>query len=283
MGELELIRGVAARTRSAVVTGPAAAKLRGLHTLDRVSSVDLLLPGAVRAAKSRGGATNAIYRSGYLAPEHIVEHEGIRVVSTIQMAFDTCRYYGPLAALVVLESARFRRPEVTEAELLELADTLPRAKGLAMFRRVIAYSAATSQTALETVGRHALIEARIPGLNSIRGQVSFEYLDLARSHHHGRMDLLINGFICVELDGRGKYTSDIVSHEERFREKYLLNQGLLVLRAGWADVWGGVLEARVARAIRRMRCLENDPYAGNVPAPLNDGELKRRRVHYARH
>ncbi|SDL84950.1 hypothetical protein SAMN04488535_0989 [Corynebacterium mycetoides] len=283
MGELELIRGVAARTRSAVVTGPAAAKVRGLQTLDRVERVDLLLPGAARASAACRGPQPAVYRSGYLAPEHVVEHEGLRVTSTIQMAFDTSRYHGPHAALVVLESARFRRPEVGEADLLELANTLPRAKGTKMFRKVIEHSAATSQTALETVGRHALIEARIPGLHSIRGQVGFEYYDLGRTLRRGRMDLLVNGFICVELDGRGKYTSDEVTFEERMREKFLLNQGYLVLRAGWADVWGGALEARVASAIRRMRFLGNDPFAGNVPAPLNDGEIQRRRPFYAGH
>ncbi|WKD57286.1 hypothetical protein CAPI_03630 [Corynebacterium capitovis DSM 44611] len=139
------------------------------------------------------------------------------------------------------------------------------------------YSASTSQSALETVGRHALIEAGIPGFRSIRGQVPFEYQDLAAVPLSGRMDLLINGFVCVELDGRSKYTSDFISAEERMREKFILNAGYLLIRATWKDVWRGTLVTNVANALQRVRSLADDPFAGNVPRPLRSGELEQRR------
>ena len=282
MGELEFIRGVGAATRTAVITGPAAAKLRGLQTLDRVDKVDLLLPGDMRAPKASTWPDGVAYRSGALLPEHVVSEQGLRVTSTIQMVLDTCRYHSPLAALVVLESARFRRPDVTCADLLSLAGTLPRSHGLRDLRRVIRYSAATSQSALETVGRYSIIEARIPGLLSIRGQAPFEYYDIAGNPLTGKIDLLLNGIIAVELDGQSKYTSEFVTADERIREKQLLNHGYLVIRAGWRQVWNGALALQVANAIRRVRFLGDDPYSGNVPVPLDDGELARRRAAYRR-
>ncbi|WJY68487.1 hypothetical protein [Corynebacterium auris] len=282
MGELEFIRGIGSATRTAVITGPAAAKLRGLKTLDRVDTVDLLLPGDMRAPKASTWPDGVVYRSGALLPEHVVMEQGLRVASTIQTVLDTCRYHSPLASLVVLESARFRRPDVTCADLLSLAATLPRSHGLRNLRRVIRYSAATSQSALETVGRYCLIEAQVPGLASIRGQAPFEYYDIAGNPLTGRIDLLLNGFIAVELDGRSKYTSEIVTADERIREKQLLSHGYLVIRANWRQVWSGALALQVAHAIRRVRFLGDDPYSGNVPAPLNDGELARRRALYRR-
>lgn len=99
-GERALVTRVAAVCRTAVVTGPAAALVHGLPTLDRVRSVDLVLPGSTRAPSARTWPEHVTYRNGLLRPDDITTVDGIRVTSTLRCAFDTSRYYSPCPRLL---------------------------------------------------------------------------------------------------------------------------------------------------------------------------------------
>ena len=245
--EMALITSVAARCRTAVVTGPAALRLHGIKTYSWVTNVDLALRGTARAFDTTTPLKNRTYRSGLLRPEQITRIKGIEVVTGIRALFDTYRYYPRTDALVAIESAR-NLHELSVDELLNRTQQLPRAKGLRGFRELIRYSAGTSGSPLETIGRdgilHAITDSRLTGVKTLEFQarrvITTEWGELRQAF----IDALINSFIGIEFDGKIKMSGAFgdpvtVAEQERYREKQLQNQGLVISRFGWADVKSG--------------------------------------------
>lgn len=245
--EMALIRDVAQRYPQATLTGPAAARVWGLATLAWVTSVDVIPPGRTRA-KTRSGVS-CTFRHGNVAEDRVSTLRGVRVAPVIVVLFDTYRYHGRLACLVALESARQKWPRLTVDKLLELSGGLPRAKGLRGFRQLIVDSVGTSESALETVVRD--IVRRIEGVVRVEAQVRFVYTSEFGGVCAGRIDLVVNGIVAIECDGRA-YHGHEISEAERHREKQLLNQGMVVLRVGWKEVDDGTLGELVARALRNV-------------------------------
>ena len=157
--ELELIKDVASRCKTAVVTGPAAARWLGLSTYRWVETVDLALPGNSRT----WGDTDRrrVYHGGLLREAEYLTHNGVRTATAIRAMFDTFRYYGRIDALVQIESARFQHDHLTTDYLLAKTETLTRARGIKPFRELLAYSADTSASALETIARDTLLRHRV--------------------------------------------------------------------------------------------------------------------------
>lgn len=238
--ELELIQDVAAKSRSAVITGPAAARWLGLSTYNWVTTVDLALPGETRPWK-RGDA-HRIYRSGILTDQEYLVHKGVRTATAIRAMFDSFRYHGRTEALVQIESARWKHRHLTTEYLLDKTETLPKARGIAGFRKLIEHATDTSASALETIVRDAILRAIADG--TLTGVVTLEFqVGLQIRERDGRpmmawADILINGFLVVEADGLEK-TSGVMGdaasmlRDERERETQLQNQGAVVRRVRW--------------------------------------------------
>ena len=240
--ELELIQDVASKCRSAVITGPAAARWLGLATLTWVTRVDLVLPGNTKPWKR--GDSQRIYRGGLLREtEHIV-HNGIRTTTGIRAMFDSFRYHGRMEALVQIESARFKHSHLNTDYLLEQASALTQARGIKAFRALIEYSADTSASPLETIVRDTILRAiadgRLHGVHTLEFQVGFRIRERDGRPTVAWADILINGFIIVEADGVEK-TSGVMGdaasmlRDERERETQLQNQGAVVRRVGWGN------------------------------------------------
>lgn len=238
--ELELIQDVAAKSRSAVITGPAAARWLGLSTYNWVTTVDLALPGETRPWK-RGDA-HRIYRSGILTDQEYLVHKGVRTATAIRAMFDSFRYHGRTEALVQIESARWKHRHLTTEYLLDKTETLPKARGIAGFRKLIEYATDTSASVLETIVRDAILRAIADG--TLSGVVTLEFqVGLQIRERDGRpmmawADILINGFLVVEADGLEKTSGamgDAASmlRDERERETQLQNQGAVVRRVRW--------------------------------------------------
>lgn len=254
-GELELICSVMKGRTRAAVTGPAAARWIGLPTLDRVTVVDLRFRSGANAY-GKLQDPRVIYRSGTVE-EGFLEKDGVAYVKPIRMLFDTFRYYGELAALVPMEAIRFHY-NVSVEQLLYNAESLPSSNGIRAFKDLIRFSAGTSQSPLETIGRDAVLRANIPEIEKIEFQVSFEYVAPFGEHRTAVVDALINGWLVVELDGRLKYDGTYgaptdVMLAELERQKQLQNLGLTVVRAGWRDVMGGKLIDDIRRLLRADR------------------------------
>lgn len=255
--EKELIQRVVKATRKAVVTGPAAARLIGIATYSWVEKVDLVLPSDTHAMTSPHKQRDRVYRSAQLPDSNWSERDGMRTASLIRTLFDSYRYYGRREALVQIESARSKWPELTVENLLGRTKTLPRAKGLKGFRELIAYSGDTSASPLETVKRDAILRAiadgRLTGVETLEYQVGFSINDRYGMPAAAWVDFLINGHIIGEADGRLKKDGTFgdaadVTLKERHREVELQNEGAQVVRTGWFDteaIFIGQLQRRI--------------------------------------
>lgn len=240
--ELELIQDVASKCKTAVITGPAAARWLGLSTYTWVTKVDLALPGNSRTWGNKD--PKRAYHGGLLRDaEHIV-HNGIRTTTGIRAMFDSFRYHGRMEALVQIESARFKHSHLTTDYLLEQASALTQARGIKAFRALIEYSADTSASPLETIVRDTILRAiadgRLHGVHTLEFQVGFRIRERDGRPTVAWADILINGFIIVEADGVEK-TSGVMGdaasmlRDERERETQLQNQGAVVRRVGWGN------------------------------------------------
>ena len=179
--EIQLIKDIASRCKTAVITGPAAARWLDLSTKTWVTKVDLALPGNSRTWGDKD--PRKVYHGGLLRAAEFVEHNGIRTATAIRAMFDSFRYYGPIEALVQIESARFKHEHLTTDYLLEKTETLTRARGIKAFRELICYSADTSASALETIVRDAILRAIAQGRLTGGGD---HRVPSGVPHHRGR-------------------------------------------------------------------------------------------------
>lgn len=281
--ELELIRQVAAECKTAVITGPAAARWLNLATLTWVTKVDLALPGASRSWGKK--YPDRIYRDGLLREAEYLTHNGVRTATAIRAMFDTFRYHGRMDALVQIESARFQHDHLTTDYLLAKTETLTRARGIKPFRELIAYSADTSASALETIARDTLLRAiasgRLTGVETIEFQVGFQITDADGWATVAWADALINGFLIVEADGLEKNSGAMgdaaeALRRERHRETELQNRGAVVRRVGWTSVQEDAFIAQVQHAINQRPGVHQLPNRVDTPYRVWLADLERR-------
>lgn len=93
-------------------------------------------------------------------------------------------------------------------------------------------------------------------MHTVEAQVNFVIRDLDGAIIYARVDLLINGYIAIELDGRVKTDGTFgdpvaVTLQERHREKELQNLGIIVRRFGWKAVMTGEF-LKVIETVLRM-------------------------------
>lgn len=217
----------------AVVGGQAAARLWDLDTLKVEKYVACYLPDGGTPSSPKTWPEGVIYRYGRLDPVDIREHHGIRVASLMRLLLDVAHYDGLHAAVVVIDSARRKYPELTRGELYRRLDGYRRYRGMRVLRQAIELSVSNSDSAQETRTRLILREANLPGITSIQSQVRFNR-DATGGFY--LVDFLINGWVIVEIDGRSKYKAgspgelESALMAERDREKFFTNRGYVVLR-----------------------------------------------------
>ncbi|OFP34550.1 MULTISPECIES: hypothetical protein [unclassified Corynebacterium] len=256
--ELALINTVLSRRGKAVITGPAAARVLGLSTLHWVTRVDLLYTSRSHA-RVKSDSSQFIVHNAKLAESDFITEDGVRRVSVIRTLFDSYRYYGRMEALVQIESARWKWPDLTVAALLDRCETLPRARGLRGFRELIRHSADTSQSPLETIVRDRLLNAMqsgaLTGVESLEFQVGFRIENQQGLTTTAWADALINGHIVLEADGaektHGGFGDPVEAlNRERHREKELQNRGAVFYRVGWQAAREPDFIARLQRLIQ---------------------------------
>lgn len=258
--ELELISAVANGTKNAVITGPAAARLMGVSNLGWVEQVHLIMPGKSHHWGKARQYSDRVYVSASITDGDWHVRQGFRVATLVRAMFDTYRYCGRMPALVQIESARNKWDAYTQETLLEQSSALPRAHGLREFRELIRLSTHRAESPLETLARHQILQAvargELSGVTTVEAQVNFVIRDQDGAIIYARVDLLVNGYIAIELDGRVKTDGTFgdpvaVTLAERHREKELQNLGIIVLRFGWKAVVTGEF-LRVIEAVLRM-------------------------------
>lgn len=224
----------------AVVSGLAAARLWGIELLSVEKDVELYLPGEARPSGKEKWPAGVIFHFGYLDPRQIEEIHGIRVTKRVHTLTTITRYQDLCTAVVAIDSARRAWPQLTTDRLLQDVSMLGRFHGAPKVRQAIALSISNSGSAIESKARFLLWQAALPSVESVEAQAVF------RGEVDGAqylVDLLINRWLIVEVDGAPKYhggygvTADEAIRRERTREKILQNQGFPVLRITSADLW----------------------------------------------
>jgi very-short-patch-repair endonuclease len=165
--------------------------------------------------------------------------DGVRVTGIIRTLIDITRFHGLADGVVSMDSALARYPELTKDLMLRALAKLPRIKRRKTVLRAIELASAKSESPLESFARVDLHEWNHPLIHSIEAQVQFRLSD----GHIVRVDLVINHWLIIELDGQVKYDgktygkpADEVLRAERLREKELQAQGRIVLRFQKSDL-----------------------------------------------
>lgn len=219
---------------TAVVAGTAAARLWGIDVLDwRQPRVDALHVDGKRAG-GRCRSTPAVrYRFGRLPESGVWADHGIRATRVLRTLRDICCYDGLVAGVVAIDSARRKWPELTAPVLRHGMISGSRFEGAPLVREAIRLSIPNAGSALESHARILLVLADVPGIESIVAQAEIRDPATGTTYY---VDLLVNGWLIVEIDGEVKYDgesfggTDDVIRDERRREKALQNTGRVVVR-----------------------------------------------------
>ncbi|STC68549.1 Uncharacterised protein [Corynebacterium pilosum] len=240
--ELQFITANYRGLRSAAITGLAGARIRGLKTYTPLTTLDLIHPDGVNAPARSRWKHSRRYTTGFISTSQVKILNGFRLAPLFPTLLHIQKLYGDLDSLVVLDSLRARSPQITEERFLSLADDYPSHSGVPGLREMILMSEASTRSPLESVGRYRLLTGNFPWIHSIEYEVKITIITETGQLVTYYADILINGFLVLELDGRSKYTmvygKDPVDTvvQERIREHLIQNCGFVIRRAKWADM-----------------------------------------------
>ncbi|EEI15913.1 hypothetical protein HMPREF0298_2247 [Corynebacterium lipophiloflavum DSM 44291] len=211
--------------RSGILIGRSAARVCGMWVVPLGDEkIEVALPSR-SASPSRRASTSVQFRYSPIPAEHISEVQGIRVTVLVRTFADIARYHGFLEGLVAIDCLRFRGIELSV--VAEHLRPMGRFKGVATVRRCIHHSVAISDSPFESLARGLLIDACVTGIQT---QVKIEGY---------RVDLLVDGWLVVEIDGASKYSgadAERVRQSEFNRQKTIANLGYVFLRYSPADL-----------------------------------------------
>ncbi|WP_454050504.1 type IV toxin-antitoxin system AbiEi family antitoxin domain-containing protein [Cellulomonas sp. Marseille-Q8402] len=178
-----------------------------------------------------------------------VRHDLGLPVSSLERTVLDCASSLPVGRALVIADSALR----LGADPLRLAHMITRAggdRGIRRARRVVTLADARSESAGETLVRHAIVDAGLPAPEpqvAVRTRLGWRWVDL------GWRDAMV----AVEFDGRGKY-GDVAAAvvaafaEERRRQAAIEDEGWQVIRFTWEDLARPQdLTDRVARTLRR--------------------------------
>jgi very-short-patch-repair endonuclease len=138
----------------------------------------------------------------------------------IETVLHDCACCLPTIEAVVIVDSALRKGLVDFSDWVRVIGSGPHPNRVT---RVLALADAQSQSVLESVARSALVLA---GIADVSSQVWFAEV--------GWVDLLIHGWLVIELDGRR--THQPAFQEDRRRDAELTRRGLVVLRFTYMDL-----------------------------------------------
>lgn len=233
-------RVAAASVRTAVITGLAAGILHHIPILNHTNQVvvHLTLPGR-QQPPPRSQWENSIlrYRYAVLPDTDICLIGGNRVTSLARTFTDICTINGELEGLAFLEAALHMGH--SKQEFQAYIDQNDHRWGMVRAQKVLDQALYGIESVYETYARY-IITTMLPALQ-VDPQAIIPIP--SRWYYEGfsrrRVDLLIEQFIIIEIDGRIKYQQSQdklieVLSDQVYREKHLIRHGYHVLRfAPW--------------------------------------------------
>lgn len=212
--------------KKAVISCLAAAMVHGIPVLnlERSTRVELNLPGKARPPS--GYPEIFHYRNAYLPESDITVVRGYRVTTVERTFVDICAVNGELEGLVFLESAL--RRGYTKSRFQQYLDSNCGRWGISKAQKILAKALYGIDSVYETFAR-CLIEEYFPHL-TVEPQVVF-----STPNSYYRVDLLIAGFLILEIDGWEKYRGSdkqvrAIYERQIVREQFLSDAGYHVLR-----------------------------------------------------
>lgn len=227
---------VALTVDRAVISGRAAARLQEIEILGTDPLVDLQLLDGKKPVAKRFWPAGVIYRSTYLPATQITEEHGMRTTRILRTVADIARFHGVLDGVVALDSVRRRWPGLTLEQLETGLLGKFSYRGISRVREALHLSIPNSGSVPETLARFLLLRAGLPEIRSIQPQARIHYGPYGQ---YFEVDLLINGWLIIEIDGEVKYDDETygkvaeIIKDERDREKILQNLGYVVVRVGY--------------------------------------------------
>lgn len=224
---------------SAVLAGRSAARVLGMWVVSLTpEKVELALPsGEVPPTYRR--SSEVVCRRRRVA-EHVEAH-GVRATGPVRTFIDIARDHGFVEGLIAADwllANGYRREE-----LYRRLRQMGRIRNRNVVRRCIECATGLSESPYESLARALFIDDGIGGIE-VQARVDGY-----------RIDLLIRGWLAVEIDGDVKYRdapeSTIV--DENNRQKQLGNRGIVFMRYRPQDLRSNYL--RVLREVRER--LEN--------------------------
>ena len=249
-----------------VVSGPAAARLWGIELLSIEEQVDVQMPGGTHPGAKSTWTAGARYRSTLLPSGQYADHDGIRITSKIRTLADVTRFNGLVEGVVAFDSARRQWPGKSTETLLADVGELGRMRGIARVREAVRLSVPNSGSVWESKARMILHQYGGEAVTSLEVQVEFIDEESGQSYF---VDILVNGWVILEIDGRGKYRgehgipTETVVIDEREREKALQNLGPVVIRAAPGDL--EVTEGSCVMLRRVLDVIDNHTPPRHVP------------------
>lgn len=226
-------------TRSAVVSGMAAARLHGLSVLGHADVVELTLPGTGKPSGRAKWMKGTRVFASLLPGHHVHTEHGIRVTTLLRTAADITRYHGELHGVVCFDSIFRKHPELSKKRAETILRGFRRFHGLARVHQALRLSVTNSDSVPESHARYLLL-TQVEEIKTIEVQAQIVDPHTRRVY---RVDLLVNGWLVIEIDGRVKYDGETYGPleqtvlAERDREKALQNQGYMVLRVNPQDLF----------------------------------------------
>ena len=236
----------------AILVSRSAAIVHGLWTPGQSSLVELSY--LHRGAPSKKQCPPQVtYRRSWLNEDEVTVVAGFRVTTLPRTLRDVTRYHGLLAGVIAIDCARARDPQLRLDKV-----SGGRFSGVDDVRQAVALSTGLAESPLESeacvllrtdpvIGQHSIVQQQEIRIN---GRVF-------------RLDVLIDGWLNIELDGDSKYDghtygrkTDAVMRLERQREKLIQNAGLRVLRYNYPGMRNNMIsEVRAALAAPGKRPL----------------------------
>lgn len=213
------VETVAMTSASAVLVGRSAARKLGMWVIAAGEErVEVALPSRGSSKERRESGRYKFHHSSLRADEQLV-YEGHRVTNPIRTFIDIARHHGFVEGLIAADYL-LRRGK-NRGEIERAIRRMGRAKGIAVARRCLEHAIDNSDSPYESLARALLIEA---GIGPVVAQAQIERY---------YADLLVKGWLIIEIDGEVKYEGedvDDVLRAERHRQKRIGNKGYVFLR-----------------------------------------------------
>ncbi|GAA1474852.1 hypothetical protein GCM10009621_19650 [Corynebacterium felinum] len=190
-----------------------------------MKTVTVTLPGRMKPPARNQRGEHVTYSSRLLPPEDIVIENGIRVTSISRTFLDFVASGSKENALSFIEAA-FYQKRTSKARVARDLKNMPKLAGKPDALALLSMARENSESLYETKARYMIEVAEIFGVESIETQAVVAFTDTTY-----RIDILINGFLGIEIDGRSKTKNNPEALiEERIREKRIQNRGYVMIR-----------------------------------------------------